>query len=68
MSYIDEVSSNIPTKYHKDIELLIQRVWNGAIARAAATAEKCYYGDDDGFEPMSPSTIAEHIRHLSKAG
>lgn len=68
MSYIDEVSQEIPAEQREVIKTVLEKVWNNAIERAADVAERGYYDDDHGFEPMAPSTIADRIRKLAKTG
>lgn len=55
---------NLSDEDNAKIETALKERWNKAIDRAADVAERSFHEDEDGCEPMSPSTIASEIRKL----
>jgi len=66
MSTTQESQSTPDTK--EKFEEALKETWNLAIERASAVAGRSFHGDDEGTEPMTPSTIAEEILKLKKTG
>jgi hypothetical protein len=67
MSIIDELNIQLTPDERLKVEELVKTTWNNAISRASDVAGRSYYEEEGkGFEPMAPSTIAEHILELKK--